>query len=63
MTCLHTKTNAVTGQPEDDIEEEEDNDSMEKLENWEGRADLGSLRQHAATRRHIIATQASVSPC
>ena len=49
------KRSYITGEPTSS-EEEEDEDE-EQLENWEGRADIDSLRQHAATRRHILATQ------
>ncbi len=38
-------------------EEEEEEQEEEKFEDWEGVADVHHLRQHAATRQHILNMQ------
>ena len=45
------------GGDDDDEEEEEEEEEEEKLEDWEGVADVHQLRQHAATRQHILNMQ------
>ena len=49
------------GGDDDDNEEEEEEEGrgeeIEKLQGWEGVADVHHLRQHAATRQHILNMQ------
>lgn len=41
----------------DDDDNDEGKEEVEKLEDWEGVADVHHLRQHAATRQHILNMQ------